>query len=903
MHTENLAKAYAPEEVERRWYRIWEEQGSFKADHNQPGEHYSIVIPPPNVTGNLHMGHALNNTLQDILIRYHRMKGHNTLWVPGMDHAGIATQNVVERQLAAEGSSREELGRDKFVERVWEWKEQYGGSIINQLKRLGSSCDWSRERFTMDEGLSRAVREVFVRLYEEGLIYQGNYIINWCPRCMTALADLEVEHEDLDSKLYYVRYPLADGQGFLTVATTRPETILGDSAVAVNPDDPRYRNYAGQEVVLPILKRKIPVIADSYVDIEFGTGALKITPAHDPNDFEIGMKYNLPAVKCIDDDGRMNQEAGPYQGQDRFECRRNILADLEKEGLLEKVVDYRHAVGHCYRCKTVVEPNLSKQWFIKIKPLADRAIQAVETGQTRIIPKNWEKTYFDWMYNIRDWCISRQLWWGHRIPAYYCQDCGEVMVALEAPQTCGKCQGSHMEQETDVLDTWFSSALWPFSTLGWPDRTKDLATYYPTSVLITGFDILFFWVARMMMMGLHFMDEIPFKDVYIHALVRDAEGQKMSKSKGNVIDPLEVMDRFGTDAFRLTLTALAAQGRDVRLSDERIEGYQRFVNKLWNAARFTLMNLSGFEPDADDPSGAEAGPGFQTFQGRRHALTVPLTLADAWILSRTATLVREVEENINNYHFDRVAGDLYQFVWHEFCDWYLELIKPILYGQDGPERQQTQAVLHHVLNVILRLLHPIMPFVTEEIWEKLPGSDRGLIKAPFPSADEGCPDAETERRMALVQGVTTVVRNIRGEMNVHPSQQVEVIMMAEEADDRRIIDDHAHYIKTLVKAKSLEVTPPGEKPKGAAAGVSGRVEVLVDMKGLVDFDEEARRLKKEMEKVDKEIEKSTNKLGNENFVAKAPPEVVDKQRERLADLTTTREKLALNLTRVEEMKE
>jgi valyl-tRNA synthetase len=903
MHTENLVKAYAPEEVERRWYRIWEEQASFRADENQPGEHYSIVIPPPNVTGNLHMGHALNNTLQDILIRYHRMKGHNTLWVPGMDHAGIATQNVVERQLASEGRSREELGRDKFVERVWEWKEQYGGAIINQLKRLGCSCDWSRERFTMDEGLSVAVREVFVRLYEEGLIYQGLYIINWCPRCMTALADLEVEHEDLDSKLYFVRYPLANGQGFLTVATTRPETILGDSAVAVNPDDPRYQTYAGQEVILPVLKRKIPVIADPYVDIEFGTGALKITPAHDPNDFEIGLKYHLPAIKCIDDDGRMNQEAGPYQGQDRFECRRNILADLEKEGLLEKVVDYRHAVGHCYRCKTVVEPNLSKQWFIKIKPLAERAAQAVETGQTRIIPKNWEKTYFEWMYNIRDWCISRQLWWGHRIPAYYCRDCGEVMVAREAPQTCGKCGSTNIEQETDVLDTWFSSALWPFSTLGWPDRTKDLAAYYPTSVLITGFDILFFWVARMMMMGLHFMDQIPFHDVYIHALVRDAEGQKMSKSKGNVIDPLEVMDRFGTDAFRMTLTALAAQGRDVRLSDERIEGYQRFVNKIWNAARFTLMNLAGFEPSSGNQAGTDAEPGFATFQGRRLALTQPLTLADAWILSRTATLIRDVEENINHYHFDRVAGDLYQFVWHEFCDWYLELIKPILYAADGPARQQTQAVLHHVLTVILRLLHPIMPFVTEEIWEKLPGISGTLIKASFPSPDQGLAAPEAETRMALVQGVTTVIRNIRGEMNVHPSQQVEVIMMAEEADDRRIIDDQAHYIKTLAKAKSLTVTTPAEKPKGVAAGVSGRVEVLVDMKGLVDFDEEARRLKKEMDKVDKEMEKSRNKLSNENFVAKAPPEVVEMQREKLAELTTTREKLALNLARVEAMKE
>ena len=900
MSTESLPKAYSPEEVEKRLYESWERQGYFGADPVNGGDHYSIVIPPPNVTGYLHMGHALNNTLQDILIRYHRMKGDNTLWVPGTDHAGIATQNVVERQLAAENLSREDLGREKFIERVWTWRESYGGQIINQLKRLGSSCDWSRERFTMDEGLSRAVKEVFVRLYEEGLIYKGNYIINWCPRCQTALSDLEVEHEDLDSKLYYIRYRLTDGDGYLTVATTRPETLLGDTAVAVNPEDPRFKDFAGKQVFVPVLKRPIPVIADSYVDMEFGTGALKITPAHDPNDFEIGLKYDLPSVKCIDDEGVMNENAGPYQGQDRFACRANILEDLKKEGLLEKIDDYRHAVGHCYRCKTVVEPNLSKQWFVRIKPLADKAIAAVEDGRTRIVPKTWEKTYFDWMYNIKDWCISRQLWWGHRIPAYTCLDCGQVMVLKEAPEKCSSCGASRIDQETDVLDTWFSSALWPFSTLGWPEATEDLKRYYPTSALVTGFDILFFWVARMMMMGIHFMGEIPFKDVYIHALVRDGDGQKMSKSKGNVIDPLEVIDRFGTDAFRFTLTALAAQGRDVRLSDDRIEGYRHFVNKLWNAARFTMMNLEGFMPPA--PAGGQ-DEGIVAYDGRRLGLAPPLPLADAWILSRIETVRREVEENIVQFHFDRAAGALYHFVWHEFCDWYLELIKPVLYEGDQAAKSRTQAVLQHALSVILRLMHPIMPFVTEEIWQKLPAVEGSIMMSAFPAPGSGRPDPEAEAKMSLLMGVVTAVRNIRGEMNVPPSHKVEVIMMTDDAEKRKAVQDHGVYVNTLVRAKSLTVGPVGEKPKGVAAAVFEGVEVFVVLKGLVDLDEESRRLEKEIAKVDKEMGKVNNKLNNENFVAKAPAEVVNQQKEKLAVLTANREKLVLNLARVEELKE
>jgi len=887
MTIDMLEKTYNHQDVEDRWYKYWEANGLFRADENSQAKPYTIVIPPPNVTGSLHLGHALDNTLQDILTRYHRMKGFNTLWLPGTDHAGIATQNVVERQLASEGTSREEIGREKFVERVWQWREQYGSQIINQLKRLGSSCDWSRERFTMDEGLSKAVIEVFVTLYEQDLIYRGARIINWCPRCRTALADIEVEHDDLTGHLYYIRYPLTKGPGHLTVATTRPETLLGDTAVAVNPNDGRYKDFIGQEVILPVLKRPIPVIGDEYVDVEFGTGALKITPAHDPNDFEIGLKHNLPSIKCIDDSGLMNEEAGPYVGQDRFECRENIVQDLESEGLLEKVEDYQHAVGHCYRCKTIIEPNLSTQWFVKVKPLADKAITAVETGQTRIIPANWEKTYFEWMRNIRDWCVSRQLWWGHRIPAYFCEDCGEVMVAREKPEACSACQGSNIEQETDVLDTWFSSGLWPFSTLGWPERTRDLAVYYPTSVLVTAFDIIFFWVARMMMMGIHFMDQVPFREVYIHALILDPEGRKMSKSKGNVVDPLEIMDEYGTDAFRFTLTALAAKGREMRLAEQRIAGYGHFVNKLWNAARFTLMNLDGLQP---------AAAGQAAWQEES------LTLADAWILSRISSVTTAVERYLINYDFDQVAGTLYQFIWHEFCDWYLELIKTVLYGDDIEARQQTQRVLAHVFSAILRLLHPIMPFVTEEIWQKMPQFKGSIMIAPFPGPEDGRPDEETERRMELVQGLVTAVRNIRGEMNVPPSLEVEIIAMTEDRWHDQVLTEQTENIIKLVRGRSFKVLEPGDKPEGAAAAVYGPVEVFVQLKGLIDFDEEIRRLQKDLDKVEEEISRSDRKLANEDFLAKAPPEVVDREKDKIERFAERRNKLALNLERVKGIK-
>jgi len=643
-----LDKGYEPHEVEKRWYDFWEKEQLFAAKDKSSQKPYSIVIPPPNVTGVLHMGHALNITMQDILCRYRRMHGDNVLWMPGTDHAGIATQNVVEKNLAGEGRDRHQLGREKFIEAVWKWRKEYGSAIINQLKRLGASCDWDRERFTMDEGLSLAVRKVFVQLYNEGLIYRDNYIINWCQRCHTALADLEVEHEEHDGHLYHIKYPSTDGSGVIIVATTRPETMLGDTAIAVNPEDERYRNIGYNEVILPLMNRTIPIIREKYVDTSFGTGALKVTPAHDPNDFEIGRRHNLPSIKVIGDDGLMTSEAGQFKGLDRFECREAVLKALKKEGLLEKIEPHKHKVGHCYRCKTVVEPNLSKQWFVNVKPLAEKAVKAVEDGKTKIIPESWTKNYYNWMNDIRPWCISRQIWWGHQIPVWTCENCNEVIVAVDTPETCPKCNGKNLVQESDVLDTWFSSALWPFSTMGWPEETPLLKTFYPTSVLITGFDILFFWIARMMMMGIHFMGDVPFKDVYIHALVRDEEGSKMSKSKGNVIDPLTVIDHYGTDAFRFTLAAFAAQGRDIKMSEKRVEGYRNFVNKLWNASRFSLMHLNKGYDDIDYNQ---------------------LSLPDRWILSRLNTVTENVNDTLDNYRFNEAAGAIYKFVWHEFCDW------------------------------------------------------------------------------------------------------------------------------------------------------------------------------------------------------------------------------------------
>ena len=881
MEQEIMPKGYEPNNVEGKWYKYWDESGQFRGEAKSDKEPFCIVIPPPNVTGTLHMGHALNNTLQDILSRYKRMKGYNVLWQPGTDHAGIATQNVVEKDLAAKGMDRHQVGRDKFIEMVWEWRERYGGMILNQLKRLGSSCDWSRERFTMDEGLSRAVRQVFVQLYEEGLIYRGDYIINWCPRCHTALADLEVEHSEMDSFLYHVRYRFAEGDGHVVVATTRPETLLGDTAVAVNPDDERYKNLSGLSVLLPILNKPIPLIFDRYVDMAFGTGALKITPAHDPNDFEIGNTHGLERIKVIDENGTMNELAGPYQGMDRFECREKIVADLDEAGLLEKIEPYRNAIGHCYRCKTMIEPLLSKQWFVKVGPLAEKAIEAVKEGRTRIVPSNWETVYFEWMNNIKDWCISRQIWWGHRIPAWYCQKCGEITVSKEEPKTCSVCQSDDLVQETDVLDTWFSSGLWPFSTLGWPDRTDALETFYPTSVLVTGFDILFFWVARMMMMGIHFMGDVPFRDVYIHALVRDAEGKKMSKSKGNVIDPLEVMDEFGTDAFRFTLAALAAQGRDVKLSEERISGYRHFVNKIWNSARLVLMNL-------EDGDGAKPSE-------------VQYTLADRWILARVAQVSKEMAEAMDDYRFNDAASLCYQFAWHEFCDWYLEMAKQGFYAQDETLKKSTLHVAQEILAAVLKMAHPFMPFVTEEIWQRLPGTNGSIMAARFPEPGDFNVDAEALSDMELVMGVVTGIRNIRGEMNISPSKQVTIVIEAPEARDAEILRLNMAYIQSLAKVDSASVSSKAAKPEASATAVFGHNQVHVLLKGLLDFGEERNRLRKEIVKIEKEMETAKKKLANEQFMSKAPEDIVDSVREKVEIGNVKLEKLNHNLKFFEEI--
>jgi valyl-tRNA synthetase len=871
---QELAKGYEPSEVEGKWYGVWENSGFFHADEHSSKPPYSIVIPPPNVTGVLHMGHALNNTLQDILARWKRMSGFEVLWQPGTDHAGIATQNVVEKQLAIEGRDRHELGRERFVERVWRWRAESGGQIINQLKRLGASCDWGRERFTMDEGLSAAVREVFVTLYEEGLIYRDNRLINWCPRCHTALSDLEVEHEERKGHLWHLRYPVQGTDRVLVVATTRPETMLGDTAVAVHPEDERYADLIGRTVLLPLTGRQIPIIADTYVDKEFGSGAVKITPAHDFNDFEIGRRHNLEFINIFDESGVVNANGGAYQGMERSAARWKVLDDLEAAGLLEKTEEHLNAVGECYRCKTVIEPYMSMQWYVKVGPLAEQAIAAVKDGRTRIVPEQWEKTYFEWMYNSRDWCISRQIWWGHRIPAWYCGSCGEVTVSREDATACSRCGSRDLQQETDVLDTWFSSALWPFSTMGWPEKTATLEKFYPTSCLVTGFDILFFWVARMMMMGLKFMGEVPFREVYIHALVRDASGQKMSKSRGNVIDPLTVIDEYGTDAFRFTLAAFAAQGRDIKLSVERIAGYRNFVNKLWNASRFALMNLSDFDPAGLDLSALD------------------LSLADQWILTRLNDVIVETERALAEYKFNDAAGALYAFTWHEFCDWYIELSKDDLYGEQAGLRRTAQAVLFTVLEQLLRLLHPFMPFVTEEIWQALPGERPApsIMVAGFLPVVQPPVNRQGAERMALIMEVIKGIRNIRGEMNVPPGRQITAVLDCKSPSAVSIMEVGRGYVRSLARVDDLRFGMDVERPAEAATQVAGDVEILLPLAGLIDVAEEQKRLEKEIAKVEKDVAMFSKKLSNEAFLAKAPPEVLDKDRNKLRE---ARDKLAI----------
>lgn len=879
---EHLPKAYDPAQIEQKWFDIWERRGDFRADEDSDLPAYSIVIPPPNVTGVLHMGHALNNTLQDILCRWKRMCGYQVLWMPGTDHAGIATQNVVEKQLTAEGLDRHELGRDAFVERVWQWRETSGGQIIHQLKRLGASCDWERERFTMDQGLSAAVREVFVRLYQDGLIYRDNRLINWCPRCHTALSDLEVEHEDRKSHIWHLRYPVAGSDRFIVVATTRPETMLGDSAVAVHPEDERYQDLVGKNILLPLVNREIPVIADDYADKDFGSGAVKMTPAHDFNDFAVGKRHHLEFINVLDESGNINELGGSYAGMTALAARQQIVADLDALGLLVKVEDHTHAVGECYRCRATIEPYMSKQWYVAVKPLAEQAIAAVEAGDTRILPLQWEKTYYEWMNNIQDWCISRQIWWGHRIPAWFCDSCDEISVAMTDISCCEHCGSQKIRQETDVLDTWFSSALWPFSTMGWPQQTATLRKFYPTSCLVTGFDILFFWVARMMMMGLRFMDQVPFKEVYIHALVRDAQGQKMSKSKGNVIDPLTVVDEYGADAFRFTLCAFAAMGRDIRLSTERIGGYRHFVNKLWNASRFALLNLEDFNPAATDLD----------------AVTLPP--AEQWILHRYDITTRQMNQALSEYKFNDAASIIYAFTWHEFCDWYLELSKQPLYGDDPQGRLQTQVVLYTVLEGLLRLLHPILPFVTEEIWQTLPGqrSAISIMQAAYPLGSGFVTDQAAVADMEVVMDIVRAIRNVRGELDLPPGQRIRVLLDCKNEATMAAVTSGEAAIISLARVAELTVGIGTLRSEDVATQVAGDVEVMIPLTGLIDLAEEESRLRKEIDKVYKDVDFFSRKLSNEKFVRNAPPQVLDKDRAKLAAATEKHDILQLGLQKI-----
>ncbi|HOW85952.1 MAG TPA: valine--tRNA ligase [Candidatus Aminicenantes bacterium] len=870
---EELAKAYDPKPVEEKWGKFWIDEGLYVADAKSDKPKFSMVLPPANVTGILHMGHALCFTLPDIITRWKRMRGYNCLWLPGTDHASIAVHNVIEKKLAAEGKTRETVGREEFLRVAWEWKRKYAGVITSQLRKLGLSLDWSRERFTMDEGFSRAVNQVFVSLYDEGLIYRDYFLVNRCPRCRTVLSDIEIEHKDLHGKLWHIRYRVEGSDESVVVATTRPETMLGDTALAVHPDDERYAHLHGKRVILPLQERPIPVITDERVEREFGTGAVKVTPAHDPVDFELGKKHGLEQIIVIDGEGRMTEAAGPeFAGLDRFAARAKVVEALQAGGLLVKIEDHDHAVGHCYRCHSVIEPHLSWQWFVRIKTLADEAIRVVEDGSIEFVPPNWSKTYFEWMYNIHDWCISRQLWWGHRIPAWYCRDCGRVHVAMEAPARCAGC-GGPLVQDEDVLDTWFSSALWPFGTLGWPEETEDLKTFYPTDLMSTGFDIIFFWVARMIMMGLKFRGQIPFRQVFINGLVRDLKRRKMSKSEGNIIDPLEMIDKYGTDALRFTLAALAVPGMDLALSEERMAGYQAFANKIWNASRFVLMNLEDGRPAA--PAAPQAG----------------LSLADRWIRSRLAAVTAALNESLDRYKFYEAADIVYHFVWHEFCDWYIEFAKVGL--REGSAA--TEAVLADALDRILRLLHPFMPFITEEIWQHLPGAGKSISVAPFPAAEPGWADAAAEKTMALVQAVIVETRTVRAGNRIAPKDKLRLIVKSAGPEETAALQAQAALVKTLAGLESLEfaaVLPEGE---GLLKGVAGPFEIGVVPPRPADAGKERERLQKDLAKAAAEIEKIERKLANADFVAKAPAEVVAENRARLEDLRTRRDKLGRNL--------
>jgi len=945
----DLPKAYEPGAIEARWAEYWVREKLFsvptppKAEDSAQGiagggaratsdggrPVFTLLLPPPNVTGRLHMGHMLNQTQMDIIVRWHRMRGFLTLWLPGTDHAGIATQMMVERQLASEGKKRRDLGREAFIERVWEWKRHYGGAILDQMKRLGASVDWDREYFTMDDGLSRAVIEVFVRLYEEGLIYRGKYIVNWCPRCETAISDLEVKHEEVQGKLFEIRYPVVGADEFIVVATTRPETMLGDTAVAVNEKDERYKHLQGKNVLLPLMNREIPIITDELANPEFGTGAVKVTPAHDPNDFQAGLRHNLPQIDLMDEHAHMNQNAGPYAGLSRYAARERVLEDLRAQGFLVGEKDYTIAIGKCDRCGTVVEPRLSTQWFIKIKPLADRATEVVENGEITIVPENYKQIYLNWMHNIHDWCISRQLWWGHRIPAWHCK-CGEIIVAREAPAKCSKCGESELKQDTDVLDTWFSSGLLPFTTLGWPEKTRAQEVFYPTTLLITAYEILFFWVARMIMFGCHFMqghqqdpalkaasgwadkkdDSVPFRQVYIHALVRDADRQKMSKTKGNVIDPLDIIQRFGTDATRFTLAAMAAPGTDIAFSESRTDGYRAFANKIWNAARFMFMNVdradqAGVWKQQEFLKGLEAGlrPALAGSETRPHMGVPgfqPLTLEDHWILSRFHRVTKDVNEAWQTYRFHEAANRIYDFFWGDFCDWYIELMKPRLAPENGAEQASAGVACGNLVSLFeasLRLLHPVMPFITEEIWHAVYDGHpplKSIALAAYPQADEQQFDLAAETNMAILQDLIVSVRNLRAELKVEQKQKVPIQVYTQDAEIKSLLEQNQSAIQRLAGVESVTFVETSLSQL-AGARSTARFDVHVVYEKKIDVAAERQRLTKELEQMEKEIANSTRQLGNEQFLAKAPPKVVEGMRQRLAELEVLREKVRSSL--------
>jgi len=856
-----LNKVYSPNEIEDKWYKIWEEKGYFNAQHNAEKPGYSIAIPPPNVTGILHMGHMLNNSIQDTIIRYKRMSGFDTLWIPGMDHAGIATQNKVERMLADEGTSKEEIGYDEFLRRTWEWKEKHGGLITKQLRKLGVSLDWTRERFTMDEGLSEAVKEVFIKLYNDGLIYRGEYIVNWCPHDKTALADDEVNHEDTNGKIWEIRYPIKDSDEEFVIATTRPETMLGDTGVAVNPNDERYKHLIGKTVILPLMNREIPIVADEYVDMEFGTGVVKMTPSHDPNDFEVAKRTGLAFLNIFTEDAHVNENGGKYQGLKRFDAREAILADLEEQGLLVGVKDHKNAVGHCYRCNSVIEPRVSTQWFVKMEPLAKRALEVVKNGKIQITPKRWEKVYYNWLENIRDWTISRQIWWGHRIPAYYSED-GTVFVAKSLEEAKAQAREKfgkdvNLTEETDVLDTWFSSALWPFSTLGWPNETEDLKKFFPTNALVTGADILFFWVARMVMMSLYIKDEIPFNYVYLHGIIRDEKGRKMSKSLGNSPDPLDLIAKYGADAIRFSFLYNTSQGQDIHFSEKLLEMGSAFANKVWNASRFVLSNLEDFDVSTTvDKS--------------------ELKLEDKWILSKLQTASKLINENMEKYELDAAAKLTYEFFRGDFCDWYVEIAKTRVYGQEGSDKVVAQWVLRHVLDKGLKMMHPFMPFITEEIWQKLQTGEETIMLSDFPKEEKEFINIEAEKEFDYLKEVISAIRNIRGEANVSPSKKIEVIFKTTDENAKNILQNNAKILDKLANVEKYEFNV--EIPKLVGFRLVETTEIYVPLADLIDLDKEIEKLEKSIAKIQKDLDKTLKKLSNESFIKKANPEAVEKER-------------------------